>query len=182
MKRPAPTPSTVAQSVCGTDGAPVLLLLTGARGAGKTRWCTTLLHAARKEGLAVAGLLSPPVYEKGRKTAINLLDIATNKQRCLAERTAPGEAGTAGLGWRFKPATLNWGNAVLKGISRCDLLILDELGPLEFDGKGGLNAAFSLIDAADFRTAIIVVRPELLQSASKRWPWIAHIYEVTKET
>lgn len=176
MNLPVPPPATVVEAM-RRDPGPRLALLTGGRGSSKTRWCLALLDAARAAGLAVAGVVSPPVYGQGRKVAIDLVDAAGGERRRLADKPPPGERGTAGLGWHFDAETLAWGSALLERRAACDLLLIDELGPLEFRGKGGFRAAFDAVAAQRYRLAIVVIRPELLDQAITRWPWRSHIYD-----
>ncbi|MHB1046482.1 MAG: nucleoside-triphosphatase [Thermoanaerobaculia bacterium] len=155
-----------------------LALLTGGRGAGKTRWCEALVRAGRDAGLAVAGLVSPPVLAGGEKTGIDLLDVASGERRRLAERARVDLPGTSGLGWRFDPEALALGNALLARVDTCDLLLVDELGPLEFGRGSGLTAAFALLDARRYRLAVVVVRPALVAAARTRWPDAAIVWEL----
>ncbi|HRA79959.1 MAG TPA: nucleoside-triphosphatase [Thauera sp.] len=150
-----------------------IVIVSGGRGVGKTRFCRALVEAARGAGLVVAGLLSPAVFAEGGKTAIDLTDLASGETRRLAERARADAPGTAGLGWHFDPAALDWGNQVLQAAAASDLLVIDELGPLEFHGQGGLSAGFTAIEAARHRQAIVVVRPELVVTARLRWPGAA---------
>lgn len=176
MKCPVPEPESLVDEVSAA-AAPRLLLLTGERNAGKTRWCGRACDAARAAGLDVAGLISPPVYAGNDRVGIDLLNAATGERRQLARRPPPGEAGTAGLHWRFDARTLAWGNAVMRSIRACDLLFVDELGPLEFRGDGGFLAAFDAIAARRYRLAVAVIRPSLLETACARWPWRHRIYD-----
>ncbi len=163
---------------CREDGTRQLVLLSGERGAGKTTWCRSLADLAQEQGLIVAGLASPAVFCDGRKTAIDLLDLSCGETRRLAERAGFGTLETAGLGWRFDPATLAWGNALIKSAGACDLLMIDEMGPLEFSGRDGFTAGFAVIDACRYRLAVIVVRPKLMPIALQNWPQ-AQIVEPT---
>jgi nucleoside-triphosphatase THEP1 len=152
-----------------------LYLLTGARGCGKTAWCLELVRQARLAGLRPAGLVSPAVFAGGEKVAIDLEDVAGGERRRLAVKRAgpvpqPG-AGTDRLGWRFDRVTLAWGNRILAGLEAVELLILDELGPLEFHCQAGLLAGPDLIDRGAHRLACVVLRPELLAEGLQRWPW-----------
>jgi nucleoside-triphosphatase len=155
-----------------------LALLTGGRGAGKTRWCEALVRAARDAGLSVAGLVSPPVLVGGEKTGIDLLDAASGERRRLAERARADLPGTEGLGWRFDPEALALGNALLARVGTCDLLLVDELGPLEFGRGSGLTAAFTLLDTRRYRLAVVVVRPALVAAAETRWPAAGPVWEL----
>jgi nucleoside-triphosphatase len=155
-----------------------LALLTGGRGAGKTRWCEALARAGRDAGLTVTGLVSPPVLVDGEKTGIDLLAVASGKRRRLAERARADLPGTEGLGWHFDPEALAFGNALLARVDTCDLLLVDELGPLEFGRESGFTSAFGLLDARRYRLAVVVVRPGLVAAARARWPAAAPVWEL----
>lgn len=145
-----------------------LLLLTGPRGSGKSSLCAQLARLGREAGLDVAGLLSPARIVAGQKVGIDTVDLRTGQQRQLArqnENPAPGERA-----WRFDAAVIAWGNTILKTATPCDLLIVDELGPLEWEENRGWLAGLSALDSGQYRAAVAVVRPELLAPAQNRWP------------
>ena len=65
---------------------------------------------------------------------------------------------------------------MLRKSTDCDLLVVDELGPLEFNLTTGWIAAFDVLSAKQFRVALVVVRPELLERARQLWPDAEVIY------
>jgi nucleoside-triphosphatase THEP1 len=154
---------------------PELILLTGERGCGKTAWCLELIRQARLAGLHPAGLVSPAVFQDGVKTGIDLVDVSNGESQRLAEKRAEADPlssiGADTLSWQFDADTLAWGNRVLERLRTPELLLLDELGPLEFQFAGGLAAGLECIDDRDYLLACVVVRPELLAAALERWPW-----------
>jgi ABC-type cobalamin/Fe3+-siderophores transport system ATPase subunit/nucleoside-triphosphatase THEP1 len=151
---------------------PQRLVVTGARGSGKSRWCAAVVAAARARGLSVAGVASPAVLEGGRKVAIDLVDLRRDARRRLAEVRRADEPGTSTQRWRFDEAALAWGNAALReaAATRVDLLVVDELGPLEFVRGVGFTEGVSALDAGRFAVACVVVRPALVDEALRRWP------------
>jgi len=160
------------------DVKPPLYLLTGEIGAGKTTFCRQLALQARSCGWQAAGLLSPARMENGKKTGILLEDIGSREQRLLAidPLASPGGKDKSVFSfavgkWRFDPQVLQWGNAVLANCSPCNLLIVDELGPLEFNHGQGLSAAFELLSVGQYWVSCVVIRPALLEVARARWPW-----------
>ncbi len=177
MRSRAGEPEDLVATVAGRT-EPSLVLLTGPRGAGKSRWCEQVAGVGRAAGLDVAGLVSPALVEAGTKTAIDLLDLSSGARRRLADRPPPGTPGTAGLGWRFRPETLAWGNQVLERTGPCDLLVIDELGPLELRDGGGLASGFTALAVRRYRLAVVVVRPELLGEAHRRCSPIAEVFEL----
>lgn len=147
-----------------------LYLITGPRGSGKTTWCAEFVSYARANDLNPRGLLSPPLFEAGKKVGIDLLDIGTSQQRPLAR---PRLADTSGIllgDWCFDPACFDWGNQILSRRSNQDFIVLDEFGPLEFERGLGLVEGLKIIDEERYQQAFVVIRPELLDIARTRWP------------
>jgi nucleoside-triphosphatase THEP1 len=156
-----------------------VLLLTGERGIGKTGVCQRVVREARERGLACAGVVSPAVFEDGEKTGITLVEVATDEYRPLAV----AEDLPPGVRWgkyRFVPEALEWGAQVLEAATPCDLLVVDELGPLELEADQGLVAALDVLNAGGFSLALVVVRPELVEKLRERLGGrVAQILEVT---
>lgn len=148
-------------------------LLCGPSGSGKTTWLLEMLRFAQQAEWQCGGLISPPVFENNHKTAIELLDAASGERRRLAQRRPPASVPRPGeppLGWIFQPETLNWGNQQLLALQSCDLLFIDELGPLEWQHNQGLQSAFLTLERSEYRAALITIRPGLLPLARQRWP------------
>lgn len=139
-----------------------VLVITGEIGAGKTTWCRDLIAQARTSGAQVVGLASPAVFTGGQKVAIDLLNLASNEQRRLADRLVVPDAASPTPNWKFYGETLAWGNTVLRAIDTCDLLVIDELGPLELQHNQGWQSALPLLKQRNYRVACVVVRRSLL--------------------
>lgn len=150
-----------------TPSQPLLFLITGSRGAGKTTFCASLAQAARDAGWQVAGLLSQPVFEGHQRTAIDAESLRSGEKRRLAVRSETPTPGSHY--WRFDDATIDWGNLVYQDSTPCDLLVVDELGPLELDRGEGLQSALQAIDSKAYAIAVVVIRAELLGEALTRW-------------
>lgn len=148
-----------------------LTLLTGPRGCGKTTQCLSLLEQARLVGLDAAGLISPAVFAGEQKMGIEVLDVRTGHSRRLARvNDGASSAGLSTPGWIFDEAVMAWGNAVLQAATPCDLLIVDELGPLEWEQSRGWLAGLTAADSGAYGRAVVVVRLALLPLALARWP------------
>lgn len=156
---------------------PLRLLLSGTRGAGKTRTAEAAAGALREMGWRVTGVLSPAVWASGRQVAIEVRDLGSGQARRLADRMdlAPARSGPATRRWQFDGETLAWANKILARAAPCDLLVVDELGPLEFERGEGLTAGLAAADADGFRLGLFVVRPALLPLARARWPGVEAI-------
>ena len=146
----------------------VLFIVTGDRGAGKTTFCARLSELARSSGWQVAGVLSPAVVVDGAKTMIDMIDLRADRRRRLANYD-PDADYPRELHWRFDADVLAWGNIVLSDSVPCDMLVVDELGVLEFERGQGWQAGLAAIDSRAYRLGVVVIRPELLTQAQQRW-------------
>lgn len=149
---------------------PQLILVTGLRGAGKTTWCQKVIENAKVQGLDVQGILSPGIFSDRKKIGIAAQNIATGELRQLAELRKDDRESLSTPRWAFDSKVLEWADSVLAASTNSDLLIIDELGPLEFLRGEGLMAGLARIDSGDYNTAIVVVRSSLLPKAIQRWP------------
>ncbi len=148
-----------------------IILITGPIGAGKTSVCLAAVRWAGERGWQAAGLISPPVFEQGVKVGIDAVDLRGGERRRLAwRRTGGDDARIATPGWVFDPETLRWGNRALAEALPCDLLVVDELGPLEFERGQGWLEGLNALDSRRYRLGLATIRPELLETARSRWP------------
>lgn len=163
---------------CGSAGGVMVdvtrfsprLIVTGPSGAGKTTFCQQVVASARAAGWQMAGLLSLPRFEDGRKTGIIACDLFSGEQRLLAS-CRPNELRGLTFGqWNFDSQALAWGNAVLEDVPLCDLLIVDELGPLEFDVQQGWTSGFQILARHTDGIVLAAIRPSLLARLQAFWP------------
>jgi nucleoside-triphosphatase len=147
-----------------------VILLTGKREVGKTNLLVRLLQECQTQKIAAAGVISPAVFSEGHKTAIDLLNLRGGEVRRLADLRTDGSAGIMTDRWVFTESTLEWGNQVLASASPCDLLIVDELGPIELQRGLGLQNGIGAVTKGEFCAAIAVIRPELIKRALHLWP------------
>jgi hypothetical protein len=97
----------------------------------------------------------------------------------LANTIDQGGDGPKTIRWAFDGEALAWGNQVLGNIHPCDLLVIDELGPLEFERGEGWMHGFTAVDDGDYTLAVVVIRPDLVDKALEKWP-CANILEIDK--
>jgi nucleoside-triphosphatase THEP1 len=154
-----------------SSNKPDLVQVTGKKGAGKTRWCVDLIEYARTLDLKPRGLISPAIFENGRKVGIDLMDLSSGERRRLAYLAGTADGDLQTTDWRMVTKTLDWGNSILEKIRTCDLFVLDEVGPLEFELEVGLTVGLDILDSHKNFPSVVVIRPSLLKAAYSRWPW-----------
>lgn len=145
------------------------MILTGGRGSGKTRACLHWVDQAHQANWMVAGMVCPAVFEKGQKIGFDAVNLTTGERRRLANRVDRDTGDIVTDHWDFYADVLAWGNDVLGSIGQCDLLVIDELGPLEFNRRQGWVNGFEALERCRCRLSIVVIRPELLADARGLW-------------
>jgi len=144
-----------------------IVILSGESGSGKTTICAGIVALARARGLRVAGVLTPPRFAGGCKVGLDVEEIRTGQRRPLAERVGATD-GPATENWHFHADGLAWGAMVLRHAAPCDLLVIDELGPLELAQGRGWTVGLDLLRASRHCLALVAVRPALLPLLRER--------------
>jgi nucleoside-triphosphatase THEP1 len=177
----------------------VIYILTGDRGSGKSTVCARVAREAALRDLAVTGILTERGDAADPASARRVVDLRTGDARlfgaqdreCSRERAqdgsqAPNSAATSDPltpGWEFDSGVFAWANEALGRSTPCDLLVIDEIGPLELLGGRGWVKALEVLISTGFRAALVVCRPGLLEELQKRLCGAAlTIIEVTRET
>lgn len=149
---------------------PMLLLVTGWRNTGKTTFCQFMIEAARERNLKVSGVLSPGVFENYQKIRIEMEDLSSGEKRILANKGFDPESEFNLPHWLFEKENLAWGNTVFEQAVPTDVLIVDELGPIELEQNKGWTYGMQALDSGQYKVGIVVIRPELMPLAKQRWP------------
>jgi len=122
-------------------------LITGKPGIGKTTVLMKTIHLIRMHGYAIGGMLSREVRVKGERTGFELIDLASGRKGLLASikfKTGPRlgkyrvnlidlvEIGVGGL---------------LNAIDFCDVIVCDEIGPMELFSPDFKRAVKTIIQS-----------------------------------
>jgi nucleoside-triphosphatase THEP1 len=150
----------------------VRLLVVGEPRSGKTSWCRGYIDRRRKCGSSVGGVLSPAIEKQGQRVGSNALDLLTGQEAPFARlsRLRRFKRGEAVGDYTISRRGISFAcGAIERAIeSRCDWVVIDEVGPLELDGKG-LMPAVELVLASRVNV-LIVVRSSLRKALEGRFP------------
>jgi nucleoside-triphosphatase THEP1 len=146
-----------------------LFIISGERNVGKSFFCAEIVKAAKRAGFDVAGILSPAVDDGGERRRIDVQDVRSGARKALAYAEAFSGEGPVTEHWHFDDRALSWGNEILGKATPCDVLVVDEIGPLEFRLDKGWKAGITLLDGEDYWLGFVVIRAELVEEIMKRW-------------
>lgn len=155
---------------------PSIIILTGDRGIGKSTICRGVVALAQSAGWSCGGIIT-----LSRGDARDVLDVASGDVRCLTQSADTAQAVDQGR-FRFDPRVLRWAGKKLAQATPCDLLVVDEIGPLELERGEGWANALDVLAGGDFGLALVVVRPELVARTKAQLPDYAPVvFSATRE-
>ena len=181
------------------------LILSGERGLGKTSLVLELAALLRAAGRSVGGIAS--LSERGGDgipTEVSLVDLRSGESRALASRSRDlGGPSLPGRRWSpesmaepppfsFSREALAWGAETLRREIEAapDLLVLDEVGPLELTRGSGFREVLDELALAAGRPGgprgvprvLVTVRPSLAAVLAARFTaGTAAVVELTEE-
>lgn len=135
------------------------IVITGKPGCGKTSVCERLVVEFEERGFKCGGVLCPEAKADGRSIGKIAVNVLTKEKRMLAVLDDYVKGVRVGR-YRISPQGIDFANRVIHDAVNCDIVFIDEIGPLELSGSGVLEAAKSAIESASI--AIVVVRNSLL--------------------
>lgn len=171
---------------CLRLGIVMLAIITGNRQVGKTRWLERFIQEAKDNHFDCIGLVSPGRWVEGadgsfEKTGIKAVLLPQNEELLYAVRPVFAKDGSslysqsdqAQLGWKIFDEAIERINAHFASLrdretGHEDILIIDEIGPLELVHGKGFVSALDMLDHPTVEQAVIIMRPELLEVTKKR--------------
>ncbi|MGA7369910.1 MAG: nucleoside-triphosphatase [Nitrososphaeraceae archaeon] len=121
-----------------------VIVLTGAPGVGKTTIVRDVAQKLNERGVRVGGIISREVRTNNVRTGFELIDLTTNDREILASVTENGPRAA---------------NRLINALINVDIIICDEIGPMELESKEFIDAARNLITTD--KNVIVVVHQKL---------------------
>jgi nucleoside-triphosphatase THEP1 len=175
LRRPVPVLGAVlaggsawlARIAAGSPRIATVAVVTGASGAGKTTLLLGLAEALRAAGRTVGGIAAPLVRDGGVRVGYDVIDLASGARTPLCRLAAGGDDPAVGP-FVFIAEGLALGRAALAAGGACEVVIVDEVGPLEMRGEGWA-AALPALFARDGAAIVLAVRLGLIEAVATHW-------------
>lgn len=142
-------------------GSPLVVVLTGRSGSGKTPAMERLVDILRERGVEVFGFLQPPIWRQGRKEGFDLVDVRSTERAPLGRRVADGQ-GDHHTPFVFDPRGFALARRALIRPPRRGVLVVDEIGPVELRGEGHWDAVARAWKAGRPVAAVLTLRRQLI--------------------
>ena len=138
-----------------------VVLFTGPTFSGKSLSIELTARQMTVEGMKAAGFVQRGVFDKeGRKTGYDLVRLTDGRTRLLARRREDGR------GWSFREDAFVFAHEAVMGEG--DACFVDEIGPMELQGRGHGAALAAALEAN--RLVVITVREGLVEEIRRRMP------------
>ncbi|MEI6275920.1 MAG: nucleoside-triphosphatase [Prolixibacteraceae bacterium] len=151
------------------NNLPVIFIVTGEVGSGKTTFADQLVRLLQSAGLRTGGFLSAGTANDSERTGFRLIDIYTSKSIVMCEITH--HEGWIQMGrYYFNPEAFEFGNSILNplNLQGNQLVVVDEIGPLEMKNQGWSRAIDRLISKRSV-SQLWIVRRSLLPKIVRKW-------------
>jgi nucleoside-triphosphatase len=121
-----------------------IFIITGDPGVGKTTAVIHLAEMLKQRGLSVGGIVSREVRNDNVRTGFEFVDISSNETAVLSSITGIGpRVGKYKVdieGCKFAVQVLR------RALADADIVICDELGPMEFNSKEFVDCVRDMLD------------------------------------
>jgi nucleoside-triphosphatase THEP1 len=139
-----------------------VFIITGDVSEGKTGFLVKLLHKLRDKELLIGGFYAPRIMQDGKTLGYDLVSVETENKLSFLRIQHNGEPGGIGK-FKIDTETLEQGKRILstENCRKKDVVIIDEIGRLELQGRGWSSCLENLLAKPDL-SLIITVREDLL--------------------
>ncbi len=140
------------------------LIVTGPIGSGKTQSVLALAQTLLEKGVRLGGVLSPRIVDAGETVGYLVRDLQSGKELLLCSQDPPGIRFRR---YFFRPEALAFANEVLtKAAKEMEVVVVDEVGPLELCGGGFAPGLRACLSSSAF--LVLTVRPALVPEVLAR--------------
>lgn len=146
-----------------------IIFVTGEKASGKSTMLSLLADRLKKEDFNIGGIIQPGIWKENKRYGFDILDLTSGRTMPLCRTDGPESGITAGP-FRFFPDAVQFGTSALTsdGMLEKDVIILDEIGPLEIQGAGW-HDSLTYLTAQYNGLLIISLRPTLLEKVCSRY-------------
>jgi nucleoside-triphosphatase THEP1 len=146
----------------------VINILTGPVHSGKTTFLKNAILVLKENNFAADGYLSEAAWKGQEFTGYDLIDLKNDLRHPFIRKQGQEDWQKIGP-FYFIPGTLDLAKKIIRRCQKADLCVVDEVGPLELEGKGvwpALEEAFKIPG----QNLLVVVRETLLKDIMDRMP------------
>jgi len=149
---------------------PPVIIITGETGQGKSTFTRTIVNKLTGDGIRVSGFCSRGVHINETRIGFDLEEIRTGNKTILARKTAEAEGWISQGHYYFDPRVFEEkSDLIFREVEAgADLLVIDEVGPLEMNDTGWHSLISRIINEKPL-PMIWTVRKRLVGNVARKW-------------
>ncbi len=146
-----------------------VVFVTGRTSQGKSIMTQRIVERLRERGARVAGITAPGIWRDGVREGFDIIDLTTTERTPLCRRD-PAVSDPLALPYIFLDEGIQTGRKALEidSVRDADVVIVDEVGFLELEGKLWAESLDRLVREFD-GPMIWVVRRNFVKQAAVKW-------------
>jgi nucleoside-triphosphatase len=158
-----------------------LIFVTGPPGIGKTSVLLRSVNGLKSRGHEIGGMISRDVREGGVRVGFEIMDFSTGQRGWLAHVNQPTGPKISKYRVNLTDLEAIGVSSILDAIRNADIIIVDEIGPMELFSSGFKDAVIQAVesDKPVLGTIHFGLRNSFVSSLKNRED--AEIFEVTYE-
>jgi len=143
----------------------MIFILTGPVHSGKTTLLKNVIRELREQKYKTGGFLSEPILKNEETVGYDLFDLRKERSFPLIRRTGEKKWQKVGS-YFFIPQGLARAEKIILREKDVDILVVDEVGPLELSGKGFWPALKQVI-FSPLNIYLLIIRINILEDFLK---------------
>ena len=158
-----------------------LIFVTGPPGIGKTSVLLRSVNGLKSRGYEIGGMISRDVREGGVRVGFEIMDFSTGQRGWLAHINQPTGPKISKYRVNLTDLEAIGVSSILDAIRNADIIIVDEIGPMELFSSGFKDAVIQAVesDKPVLGTIHFGLRNSFVSGLKNRED--AEIFEVTYE-
>lgn len=153
--------------------------MTGSPGIGKTTALLKVVNALRDKGYTVGGMISREVRERGTRIGFEILDLKDGIKGWLAHINQKSGPQLGKYRVNLEDLKEIGVQAILKAKKECDIVVIDEIGPMELFSKEFRKAVDEVAKSDKLLVGVVhrKAKDKLIESVKNRAD--AEVFDVT---
>lgn len=158
-----------------------LIFVTGPPGIGKTSVLLRSVNGLKNRGYEIGGMISRDVREGGVRVGFEIMDFSTGQRGWLAHINQPTGPKISKYRVNLTDLEAIGVSSILDAIRNVDIIIVDEIGPMELLSSGFRDAVVQVVESDKplLGTIHFGLRNSFVNNLKNRED--AEIFEVTYE-
>jgi len=132
-----------------------IILLTGSPGVGKTTVLLKVAEALKARGICVGGMISREVRSCGARVGFEILDLYSDRRGWLAHVNQKAGPQIGKYHVNLKDLESIGATAVLNAVGNCDVIVVDEIGPMELFSEKFKEAVWKSVESGKLLIGVV---------------------------